>query len=207
MSVVGARARAGGARELKVLERDTAKLERVQAPFPRITYDEAVQLLQAKGLPIEWGGDFGGPDETALSSRVRPARHGPPLPVGDQGVLHEAGPGTARARARRRRARAGRLRRDHRRRRAARRPRPAARSGSRSTSCRRRPSSGTSTCAATARCRTAASAWASSGWSPGSAASSTSARRFRIPRMLYGCIRKARARGLVARGSDESANS
>jgi asparaginyl-tRNA synthetase len=55
------------ARELKVLERDTAPLERVQSPFPRISYDEAVQRLQAKGLPVQWGGDFGGPDETALS--------------------------------------------------------------------------------------------------------------------------------------------
>ena len=56
------------ARELKVLERDTAPLERVQSPFPRISYDEAVQRLQAKGLPIQWGGDFGGPDETTLSA-------------------------------------------------------------------------------------------------------------------------------------------
>ena len=54
-------------RELKVLERDTSKLEAVQKPFPRISYDDAVKKLQAKGLPIEWGGDFGGPDETALS--------------------------------------------------------------------------------------------------------------------------------------------
>jgi asparaginyl-tRNA synthetase len=53
--------------ELKVLERDTAKLESVQKPFPRISYDDAVAKLKAKGLPIEWGGDFGGPDETALS--------------------------------------------------------------------------------------------------------------------------------------------
>ena len=52
--------------ELKVLERDTSKLEQVQAPFPRITYDDAVQRLQAQGLPIQWGGDFGGPDETAI---------------------------------------------------------------------------------------------------------------------------------------------
>jgi asparaginyl-tRNA synthetase len=55
------------ATELKVLERDTTKLERVQAPFPRISYDEAVERLKAKGLPIEWGGDFGGTDETVLS--------------------------------------------------------------------------------------------------------------------------------------------
>src|SRR6202049_4840330 len=49
---------------LKVLYRDTTKLESVQARFPRISYDEAVARLKAKGQPIEWGGDFGGPDET-----------------------------------------------------------------------------------------------------------------------------------------------
>jgi asparaginyl-tRNA synthetase len=55
--------------ELRILERDTTRLERVQAPFPRISYDEAVTMLKGKGLPIEWGGDFGGPDETALSEQ------------------------------------------------------------------------------------------------------------------------------------------
>src|SRR6185503_2247174 len=54
-------------RELRVIERDTSKLEAVQKPFPRISYDEAVKRLQAKGLSIEWGGDFGGPDENTLS--------------------------------------------------------------------------------------------------------------------------------------------
>ena len=54
-------------RELDALERDTAALERVCAPFPRIGYDEAVAILQSRGLPFEWGGDFGGPDETALA--------------------------------------------------------------------------------------------------------------------------------------------
>ena len=53
--------------ELKVLERDTAKLESVQSPFPRIAYDEAVKMLQAKGSAIEWGGDFGNTDETLLT--------------------------------------------------------------------------------------------------------------------------------------------
>jgi asparaginyl-tRNA synthetase len=53
--------------ELKILERDTSKLERVQAPFPRISYDEAVEIIHRKGLPFEWGGDFGAPDETAIS--------------------------------------------------------------------------------------------------------------------------------------------
>jgi asparaginyl-tRNA synthetase len=55
--------------ELTVIERDTSKLQCVQKPFPRITYDEAVTTLQAKGLPIQWGGDFGGPDETTLSEQ------------------------------------------------------------------------------------------------------------------------------------------
>jgi asparaginyl-tRNA synthetase len=53
--------------ELKILERDTAKLERVKGPFPRLSYDEAAEILKKKGLPFEWGGDFGAPDETALS--------------------------------------------------------------------------------------------------------------------------------------------
>ena len=53
--------------ELGVLERDTAPLERVQAPFPRISYDEAAEMLRERGRPFEWGGDFGGPDETALA--------------------------------------------------------------------------------------------------------------------------------------------
>lgn len=54
-------------RELTVLERETAALERIRTPFARVTYDEAAKLLQEKGLPFEWGGDFGSPDETALS--------------------------------------------------------------------------------------------------------------------------------------------
>jgi asparaginyl-tRNA synthetase len=54
-------------RELKTLERDTAALERIQTPFARVTYDAAAQALKDKGLPFEWGGDFGSPDETALS--------------------------------------------------------------------------------------------------------------------------------------------
>jgi asparaginyl-tRNA synthetase len=54
-------------RELKALERDTSKLERVKAPFPRISYDDAVEIIRKKGLPFEWGGDFGAPDETAVS--------------------------------------------------------------------------------------------------------------------------------------------
>ena len=53
-------------RELEVLGRDLSKLEAIEPPFPRITYDEAVEILKRKGSPFEWGGDFGGTDETLL---------------------------------------------------------------------------------------------------------------------------------------------
>ena len=55
--------------ELKVLERDTSKLEAVQAPFPRLSYDEAVLNLQERGSEILWGGDLGGGDETILTQQ------------------------------------------------------------------------------------------------------------------------------------------
>ena len=55
--------------ELKVLERDTTKLEAVQAPFVRMSYDDAVQNLQERGSEILWGGDFGGADETILTQQ------------------------------------------------------------------------------------------------------------------------------------------
>jgi asparaginyl-tRNA synthetase len=55
--------------ELKVLERDIAKLEAVKAPFPRLHYDEAAKMLIDKGLPFQIGGDLGGTDETVLSEQ------------------------------------------------------------------------------------------------------------------------------------------
>ena len=55
--------------EMKVIERDVTKLERVKAPFPRMHYNAAVKQLHEKGMPFEWGSDFGAPDETELSSR------------------------------------------------------------------------------------------------------------------------------------------
>jgi asparaginyl-tRNA synthetase len=55
--------------ELKVLERDTAKLEKIVPPFPRISYDEAVEILQKNGSEIQWGTDFGGGDETIVSQQ------------------------------------------------------------------------------------------------------------------------------------------
>lgn len=53
--------------ELKILERDTSKLEKVKPPFPRITYTEALEILKSKGKEIPWGEDFGGDEETAIS--------------------------------------------------------------------------------------------------------------------------------------------
>ncbi|NKB87912.1 MAG: asparagine--tRNA ligase [Acidobacteria bacterium] len=53
--------------ELDVLERDLSALEAVQAPFPRLHYDDSVKLLQEAGEEFEWGDDFGGGHETLLS--------------------------------------------------------------------------------------------------------------------------------------------
>jgi asparaginyl-tRNA synthetase len=55
--------------ELSQLERDTSTLETVTTPFPRISYTEAIDRLKGAGLPVEWGGDFGGTDETVLSGQ------------------------------------------------------------------------------------------------------------------------------------------
>jgi asparaginyl-tRNA synthetase len=55
--------------ELQTLERDVAPLEKIATPFPRLSYDEAVKKLQAAGSEIQWGGDFGGGDETILSEQ------------------------------------------------------------------------------------------------------------------------------------------
>ncbi|MGQ0809723.1 MAG: asparagine--tRNA ligase [Nitrospiraceae bacterium] len=54
--------------ELMALGRDLEKLECVQAPFPRIMYEEAIGLLQKRGNPIQLGDDFGGDEETMLSN-------------------------------------------------------------------------------------------------------------------------------------------
>ncbi len=56
--------------ELKVCERDTAALERVKAPFPRITYHQAIEILQQNGHPeAKVGDDFGGDEETVISNK------------------------------------------------------------------------------------------------------------------------------------------
>ena len=61
--------------DLTTIGRDVSKLEKIQTPFPRMSYDDAVKLLQeghAKGAlehKFEWGGDLGSPDETYISSQ------------------------------------------------------------------------------------------------------------------------------------------
>jgi asparaginyl-tRNA synthetase len=57
-------------RELEQLERDTSKLANVKAPFPRITYHEAIDILKASGHPeAKVGDDFGGDEETVISGK------------------------------------------------------------------------------------------------------------------------------------------
>ncbi len=74
LSYIAARVLDTRAEELKILERDTAKLELIVPPFPRVHYDDAVRLLHeghdkgAMETRFEWGGDFGAPDETYISS-------------------------------------------------------------------------------------------------------------------------------------------
>jgi asparaginyl-tRNA synthetase len=70
------------AAELKLLERDTSFLERIIPPFPRVSYDEAVEMINraaAEGVTVppndepvpamEWGGDFGAPHETYIAGQ------------------------------------------------------------------------------------------------------------------------------------------
>jgi asparaginyl-tRNA synthetase len=69
ISYVVGRALEKRAEDLKELERDTGSLERVQAPFPRVSYTDAVARLNALGSDIAWGSDLGGDDETLLASQ------------------------------------------------------------------------------------------------------------------------------------------
>ncbi len=55
------------ARELATIQRDVAKLEKILPPFPRVTYDDAIKVLQKAGNPAKWGDDFGGDEETIIS--------------------------------------------------------------------------------------------------------------------------------------------
>ena len=57
--------------ELNVLDRDIKKLECVKSPFPRITYDEAVGILENNGIDFNYGKDFGAADETIISNQYK----------------------------------------------------------------------------------------------------------------------------------------
>jgi asparaginyl-tRNA synthetase len=54
-------------RELATIQRDVANLEKIVPPYPRVTYDEAIKVLQKAGNPAKWGDDFGGDEETIIS--------------------------------------------------------------------------------------------------------------------------------------------
>jgi asparaginyl-tRNA synthetase len=54
--------------ELKTIGRDVSKLENVKAPFPRLSYDDAVKFLQERGHDFKWGDDFGAPHETEIAN-------------------------------------------------------------------------------------------------------------------------------------------
>ncbi|MEN3038349.1 MAG: asparagine--tRNA ligase [Candidatus Kryptonium sp.] len=56
-------------KELEVLERNTEPLERIKRPFPRISYNEAVEILKKNGVDFRWGNDFGNTDETIISQQ------------------------------------------------------------------------------------------------------------------------------------------
>ena len=54
--------------ELQQLKRDVGRLEKIEPPFPVISYDEAIEILKGAGEPLAWGGDFGGGQETVISN-------------------------------------------------------------------------------------------------------------------------------------------
>ncbi|QYR19860.1 asparagine--tRNA ligase [Paenibacillus sp. sptzw28] len=56
-------------KELETIGRDVSKLETIQAPFPRITYDEAIAMLNGQDFEVPWGEDFGAPHETAIAAK------------------------------------------------------------------------------------------------------------------------------------------
>ena len=163
-------------RELKVLERDTSKLEAGQGAVSAHLLRRSREDPARQGAAVRMGRRPWRHRRDDSVAALRPAGGDPSLSGERQAVLHGAGSATARAGAVRRHARARRHRRNHRRQPASRELRSCCCSASRTTTCRRKRSSGISTCAVSDRFRTAASVWASSGSSDGSAASSTSAK-------------------------------
>ena len=75
-------------RELAALERDISKLEKISAPFPRISYDDAIKVLQKSGNPAKWGDDFGGDEETIISKEFDKPVIDSSLSRRDESLLH-----------------------------------------------------------------------------------------------------------------------
>ena len=153
--------------DLQTIGRDISKLEKIEPPFPRISYDEAVKMLQeghAKGAletKFEWGGDLGSPDETYLSSQFDKPVMVHRYPAKVKAFYMEPDPSgpnwrcastcsRPKATAKSSAARSVWLRTN------------CCCSAFTSTICPKKRSSGIWICASSAACRTAASAWASS---------------------------------------------
>ena len=77
-------------RELEILGRDQEPLRKVRPPFPRLSYDEALERLAEAGMPLTWGEDFGAAHETYLGGIYPAPVFYSPIPGRAQGVLHEA---------------------------------------------------------------------------------------------------------------------
>ena len=57
--------------ELKIIERDISKLQEINGPFPRLSYTECIELLKKGNYDIQWGDDFGSPEETYISAQYK----------------------------------------------------------------------------------------------------------------------------------------
>src|SRR5260370_15616168 len=79
-------------RELETLKREPGKLANVKPPFPRVSYDEAIQILQKRGNPAKWGDDFGGDEDTILSSEYDRPRMGDRYPAAIEAVYMQPDP-------------------------------------------------------------------------------------------------------------------
>ena len=93
ISYIVQRVLADRAEELRVLERDPAKLEVVRPPFPRITYDQAIAVLQQHEPTTQWGDDFGGDEETILASQYEKPLFITHYPTANKAFYMEPAPG------------------------------------------------------------------------------------------------------------------
>ena len=165
--------------QLTELERDLSKLEAIKAPFHRLEYSDAIDLLHRKGSTTTWGEDLGAEDESLIVADYDRPVFVMNYPKEAKAFYMKENPEGPAHRAVRRPARARGLRRDHRREPARGRLRQAAQAHHRGRARSRRRTSGISTCAATAPSFIPASASGSSARSRGSADSRICARRSR----------------------------